>query len=140
MHSKAVQYFRGDDIKNHAHFNQASEVKQHFLENYQLDTSPPCKFDKKLGIPINGLTYWRPELSNPLEGASIRPGAIELQQVGCALSGFCFTLIYRNTTKTRQDPCAKVGVRFGGLIVLLLNSSVLREAYKETKLSVLLNR
>ena len=30
-----------------------------------------------------------------------------LQKIDCALSCFCFTLIIRNTTKTRQDPCAK---------------------------------
>ena len=34
-------------------------------------------------------------------------------KVGCALCCFCLTLICLNTTKTAQDPCAKVFVRFG---------------------------
>tara|TARA_R110002012_G_scaffold312603_1_gene523506 strand:- start:7165 stop:7428 length:264 start_codon:yes stop_codon:yes gene_type:complete len=51
------------------------------------------------------------------------------QKVGCALSGFCFTLICLNTTKTRQDPCAKVGGKIWGACCFFVDSSVLREAY-----------
>ena len=71
-------------------FHRNQEVKAPSIPTNKVQMA--AKIIKALGRGINKARG---------QEAQVRTWGTEIQQVGCILSCFCFTLIYRNTTKNR---------------------------------------